>query len=266
MQHDSLAILVPGMSLVEHEQHHRVIGYHCSAEQPKTPESVRATETERTMTIEEAFASDTKAPVRHGAIGRELPDWYDIGTFEVKSGNLTVVDFGVFTDRDGVTIQVPVGTYRAQVKIMSFDGSLGVCRARAVPDILSDVQRGSDAGRVAVDMAKVAIGDVFDVARHLNDADRPEIRRRVKASRGVEGAIVRFDVGAGSFEVACVASGFGDGAYPVTALTHAGAAVGMEIEFVKDGHVYEKPQVDKAALLAKLEALRSLRGGPLGNG
>jgi hypothetical protein len=85
------------------------------------------------MTVEEAVTQSTEKPLTNGMIGSEWRDWCDVGTVKIKYGKMTATDFGVLSTTDSITVEVPPGLYLVQAKIMSFDGNLGVCRARALP-------------------------------------------------------------------------------------------------------------------------------------
>jgi hypothetical protein len=105
------------------------------------------------MTVKEAFAKDKGLAPQNGMVGKARLNWCDVGTITVKSGKLTAIDFAVMDAASGVTVDVPTGKYLVQVKVMSFDGSLGICAARALPAKLTKADRGPLVGNVSVDIA-----------------------------------------------------------------------------------------------------------------
>jgi hypothetical protein len=196
-------------------------------------------------------------------VGQAWADWCEVGTMEVRSGKLTAVDFGVMDPASGVTVEVAKGPYRVQARIMSFGGSLGICAARALSQSLPQVVRGPVVGKVSVDIAKITIADIADTARGLTEDDFEAISQQIRGRRKTFGSLITLKLPSKIVQLPCIASGFGDGTYPAFLLTHNGAGVGIEVEFVKDGHVWRsgsgKAAEDRAAL-TKLEA--TLRDDP----
>jgi hypothetical protein len=193
--------------------------------------------------------------------GRELPEWCDIGPIKIRSGKLTAIDFGVMNPVDGISEDVAVGEYAVQAKIMSFDGNLGISRARVLPLESAEPARLETVKTISVDFAQIAIGDIADAATNLTREDRKAISNAVRPYRKTQGAIATLHLPSKVITLACISSGFGDGKYPISRLMLDGKVVGFEIEFVKDGYVYSRTPstVTKADLLEKLKKLSALQ-------
>jgi hypothetical protein len=81
------------------------------------------------------------------------------------------------------------------------------------------------------------MGDIVDAAKGLTEADRAALGE-ADVFWETFGAMVTLKLPSKSIRLACIMSGFGDGTYSAFALLDKGQLVGMEVEFVKDGHVY----------------------------
>lgn len=188
------------------------------------------------MTVNEAIATDNGTSPKDGMIGKAWPDWCEVGSIAVNSGRLTAADFAVTDPASGVSAPVAPGVYRVQARIMSFEGSLGICAARALPEAMPPVTRGQLLGKVSVDIAKITIADLADAAQGLTDDDLRALLQYPVWN--VFGAMVTLDLPTKSLALPCIASGFGDGSYPAFALASGGTTVGIEVEFVPDGYVF----------------------------
>jgi len=189
------------------------------------------------MTVDEAMAMDKGGWPQTGMVGEAWPEWCDIGVVEVRSGVLTANEFGVMSPDEGASVEVAPGSYRVQAKIISFDGNLGVCRARVLPDPPADVNAGRHLGNVGIDLAKIAVGDIADAARGLTDDDLLALAREVRVADHTMGNVVTLSLPSKTISLACIATGFGDGSYPATSLVRDDETVGLEIEFIEDGYV-----------------------------
>lgn len=214
------------------------------------------------MTVDDAMAMDNRKSLAKGMVGKAWPNWCEVGIIEVTSGKLTAIDFGVMAASSGVTVDVAPGPYRVQGRIMSFEGSLGICAARGLPEPVADAVRGDMLGKVAVDVAKIAIADITEAAQGLTRDDMRAIAPQTRRFRKTYGAVVTLDLPSKLVRLSCIASGFGDGKYPAFALMHNGEAVGMEVEFVKDGHVFDRDVTNLADLKRKLDALDDMLRRP----
>src|SRR5580765_4387005 len=101
---------------------------------------------------------------------------------------------------------------------MSFGGSLGICAARAIPESMTRAVQGPVVGNVSVDIAKIAIADIADVAEGLTNEDFKAISGETRGIWKVLGAMITLNLPSKSIKLPCIASGFGDGAYPASAL------------------------------------------------
>lgn len=190
------------------------------------------------MTVDEAIARDNGTTPKRGTVGRAWPEWCDVGTITVKSGRITAVDFGVMTDDRGVSIDVPPGSYRVQVRLMGFGGSLGICDARVLPESAPVIKRGLVLGNVFVDDAKLGFGDLADAAVGLTSDDIEQINEWSYWIIENFGSVAKTELPSKTIEMACIRTGFGDGSFPAFALVNDGNTVGMEIEFMKDSFVF----------------------------
>ncbi len=156
---------------------------------------------------------------------------------------MTAIDFGILSDADGVSVAVSTGDYLVQVKIMSFDGDLGVCRARALPVGFEGSTSAAVCGEVMVDTARVAINDMTDIVEEIIDDDFNAMTDAIDAHDESFGdrphaEIATLPLRSKTIELTCISSGFGDGSYPAWSLSQNNKVVGIELEFLKDGHIF----------------------------
>jgi hypothetical protein len=171
-----------------------------------------------------------------GVVGRERSAWYLIGKLRVSSGFIEARDLGCISGPDGVGAMVPQGGYLAEARIIDFGGSLCVSRVRVRLETSAAVL-GGEIGKISVDLAAVALADFRTISQKLSSEEFEELNDCASdCRRGVANVCkVKFEKLTAQF-VACM-SGFGDGTFPVFLLKSRGRRIGLEIEFIRDGHV-----------------------------
>jgi hypothetical protein len=189
------------------------------------------------MRLKAALNRDRNVYSGEGVVGHERPTWYEIGKVTVNSGSLCIVDLGTIpSGDDGVRIKVPNGSYLIEARLIDFDGSFCLFRARARL-VGSTPTLGARAGEVGVDFACVAIGDFDAIEAGINDDDRSELSNLSLDLMETVGEVVRHACSTKSIRFAVCKSGVGDGTYTVFQLRSGRKIVGLEAEFLRDGHV-----------------------------
>jgi len=169
--------------------------------------------------------------------------WMPVGTISVVTGILWAADPCSGWSIEDSSTQVPNGTYWVEVRVMSIRGSRRISRVRAR---LSDVKKpdlGQVVWRTANDTAHVGIADLpaLDEALEHLAADDP---------RGIDGVwndVIPHELNeeVGVFQplaadpatMIYVASGLGDGSWPVHELLDQSRRIGIEIEFIPSGSI-----------------------------
>jgi hypothetical protein len=184
------------------------------------------------MHISDAMKNDSGAYPGNGVVGRELPAWFDVAQLQVESGALDVADRNLI---NSVRVAMPNGNYIVEGRLIDFGGSLCLSRLRARAEGCA-VRLGESCGKVSVDLGGVAVADIQGVTRGLNSEEQEEWEQRAGGLWDVfcDGCSMNFESRVVQFVVA--KSGFGDGWYPVFALKSGNDVVGLEVEFIKDGH------------------------------
>ncbi|HJZ91262.1 MAG TPA: DUF4241 domain-containing protein [Gemmataceae bacterium] len=170
-------------------------------------------------------------------------DWIPFTQLPIVSGNLRVSDAGYFDDEGGAppTFSVSCGRYRVLVKIMTYPPAQG--RDRLAAHLAGDrrVSRlrvalaepatlGQRLDYVGVDHALVA---VFDPSVAIpQEAMNKEQHKKFCAELNVDHyGVVHFRNDEEAV-MPVVASGFGDGGYPIHELLRDGNRVGVEVVFI----------------------------------
>lgn len=185
------------------------------------------------MLLSDAMKKDTGVYPGDGVIGRENSTWYSVATLPVTSGSLDVADI-LGTGRVGVP--VPDGIYGIEARLIDFGGNLRLSRLRARADG-ANVSLGEKRGKVAVDFGHVKIADFQALRSGLSVQEVHELDELTLTFMNVFCDICQLNFESKSVCFVVCESGFGDGTYPVFALRSGDQIVGLEIEFIRDGHV-----------------------------
>ena len=191
------------------------------------------------MRLATAMKADTGIYPGNGVIGHERPERYSVGKLAVTSGRISVADLGAIPVPDAVSIRVSVGVHLIEAKLIDFNGSLCLSRIRACAAGAKPLL-GPRVGQVSVDSGAVAIADLDALRATLTDDDEDEFSELTGDLMGRFGEIVHLKFGRRSVRFAVYQSGFGDGTFPVFALKAGRRIIGIEVEFISDGHVLLK--------------------------
>ncbi len=139
--------------------------------------------------------------------------------------------------KDGILVASKPGKYLVQVKGMEFSSDKRVSRLRAVlkgesPSI------GRQAGKTWTDTALTGIVDYESFSKAWGDDDDASYDMLQDKLESAENfGVVKFDKVAKAV-MPFVASGFGDGSFPVFELVANGQVVGFEVEFISSEAKY----------------------------
>ena len=184
------------------------------------------------MYISEAIRRNCGDHPGKGVVGHEREQWYDVAKLRVASGTLDIVDVCAF---DFVRVEVPIGTYFLEARLIDFGGCLRISRLRARAEG-AVVTLGPECGRVAVDLASVAVADFQDVRNGLTTAECEELDRLIARFSVVVCDVCELRFESKDVHFVVCQSGLGDGRYPVFALNSGGKSAGLEVEFIRDGY------------------------------
>jgi hypothetical protein len=182
---------------------------------------------------------DTGVYPGNGVVGRERPQWYSVGKLPIISGRISVADLGAIPGPDAVCVRVPIGDHLVEARLIDFNGSLCLSRVRA-RDAGAKPSFGPQIGQVSVDFGAVAIADLDAIRATLTDDDEDDLAELTGEMMGRFGEIVHLKFGCRSVRFAVCQSGFGDGTFPVFALKAGRRVIGIEVEFICDGHILRK--------------------------
>lgn len=185
------------------------------------------------MQLSDAMKQDRRVDPVPGTVGRERPAWYTVATLRVDSGTLDVADL---PGTGAVRVAVPNGLYLIEAKLIDFDGSLRLSRVRARIET-TNPDMGAKQGMVAVDFGSIRIADFLAIQNGLTSQELQEFSELTCAFSKVSCDICRLNFESRSVYFVLCQSGFGDGTYPVSGLNRGAETVGLEVQFIKDGHV-----------------------------
>jgi hypothetical protein len=188
------------------------------------------------MLMVDAMKEDTGEFPDDGVVGHERPEWYEVGTIRVNSGNLEIADLGV---RSGVSFSVPTGLYRVEGRLIDFSGSLCPSRLRARLDGTNGLL-SQEESTISIDIAHCWVADLRDVLRRLTDRQADELSRRAAYANHGCCEVCEMQLDSERVEYVVCQTGFGDGSYPVFSLNARRQIVGLEVEFVRDGYVMKR--------------------------
>jgi hypothetical protein len=188
------------------------------------------------MLLSDTMKDDIGMYPGDGVVGQERPTWYEVGKLRVESGSLDIADLPLI---EGVRITVPDGLYVVEARLIDFAGSLCLSRLRIRLDGVAAIL-GPKRGDLPIDLAHCHIAD-FQTMRNGLTADELDELNELALSF----ADVFCDLCSLNFETKSVAfvvckTGFGDGTYSVYALRDQYRDVGLEVEFIKNGHVLNR--------------------------
>lgn len=189
------------------------------------------------MTLEQWWRKRATGKPRQGAHGQES-DWLPFCTLELGGAEFLVVDASYAPDRDeGITIKAPPGSYELQVKVVHYGRDRRVSRLRAA--LRGSAPRpGRKLGEVRSDTGRTGVCDFRVFSRAWGQDDEASYQTLSAAFRGAPPfGIAALDKARGPF-MPFVASGFGDGTFPVFALLEGKRRVGFEIEFIRPDATY----------------------------
>ena len=185
------------------------------------------------MLLADAMKDDSGEYPDDGGIGRQRPIWYDIGKLTVDSGNLEIADLG---DREGLRVRIPPGIFTAQARLIDFAGSLWLTRVRVFAQETSP-ELGFEEGSFHVDLAGCWIADFDTMLRDLSADNLGRLSRRASAMN-VFCDLCSLDLPTKTVNFLACQSGLGDGEYAVFSLKDHRQTIGIEVEFLKDGHIF----------------------------
>jgi hypothetical protein len=185
------------------------------------------------MLLSDAMKSDTGVYPGDGVVGREQTPWYSVATLTVESRGLDVADLG---GANPVRIALPNGPYCIEGRLINFGGSLCLSRIRARAEGI-EVRLGEKLGIVSVDLAHIEIADSEALKQGLTTQEVEELAELSGHFMSVICDICRLNFETKTVYFVVCQSGFGDGVYPVFALRRGNEVVGLEVEFIRDGHL-----------------------------
>ncbi|MGA2230138.1 MAG: hypothetical protein ABSH22_04355 [Tepidisphaeraceae bacterium] len=187
------------------------------------------------MNLADVKWTGTGGHANNGTVGRERSEWYAVATLSVESGYLGVSDL---FDSSFVGAEVQRGVYFVEARIIEFGGCLRISRLRASAGA-ENSSRGEIRGHVAVDGGCVMVADFKDIRASLTPAEVDEFAQLSSTFRFATCDICRLNFESKTIFFVLCESGFGDGRYPVYALNAEDRCVGIEVEFIKDGPMFQ---------------------------
>jgi hypothetical protein len=160
---------------------------------------------------------------------RETP-WLSFCTLDLASGRLLIGDVQFLPSlEDCSLVELPVGRYRIEVKFIELDGQRHVSRLR-LTQACSHAKRGRWLGTTWTDTAQTGVCDYDSFRKAWVDFETSYELIRGTIEGAVTHGIAVLDTELGAV-MPFVASGLGDGEYPVYELVAGSARVGVEIRF-----------------------------------
>lgn len=190
--------------------------------------------------LSQYLGRESEGDAMHGALGQET-EWLGFTQLDLSDGKLLICDLGfVPSEDDGLVVELPPGRYEVRAKVMVYPGDRRVSRLRLLPAGTA-ATLGKQLGETWTDTAQTSICDFTAMTRHFEVAklDDDAFGERLDQAREEQGKCGALDLDAAQGAVApFVDSGFGDGTFPVFALTADGRRVGVEIEFIAANEPY----------------------------
>lgn len=166
-----------------------------------------------------------------GSIGRET-DWLELFAEFPVTGNVLIADASYIpTATDGLSVALPVGTYRVLLTVLDYREDWRVARLRLTTS--EQARRGPLIGRTWTDVGRTAICDLLTLAPKWgtdNEASYAKVATWFES--GAPFGVALFGE-SDPLPIPFVDSGFGDGEYPVTSLVDdQGRRIGFEVRFL----------------------------------
>lgn len=188
-----------------------------------------------------AILKRTHGSPKDGSTGVEKSNWYRVAELEITSGTIEIADLGS-VPHDSVRVRVPRGKYQVEARLIDFDRRLKISRLRVFL-AGAEFNRGSKCGELSLDFAAVALGDLVSIRKNLSDQEQEKLNRWAVHAIGTTVCAKRFKrLGRNVVELLLCQASLGDLTYPVFRIDERGRAVGFEIEFISDGHLWRSPQ------------------------
>jgi len=185
------------------------------------------------LDLKEYFKIDWSAKTpRKGELGTET-DWMNFTELDVNSGKLLFMDpIHVNKPEEGLLVELPKGVYSLLIKAMRYANQKRISRLRVVLPVKHPVL-GKLLGYTRTDVAMTGICDCEAFTKLADTVDIEElwdIRQPVFDIDSCGTVILKKDL---EVRMPVVASGFGDGEYPVHELLSKSARIGTEVEYIK---------------------------------
>jgi hypothetical protein len=171
----------------------------------------------------------------------EESDWIDFGEIHCKSGKFLVIDPAFVADvSNGVVVKCPSGAYRLSAKVISYGRDRRVSRLRVLnAGIKADAtKKREQIGEAWADVAAIGVCDAQAFAKIFpkDEEEAEELIENYLDEGKSAGSIIM--EGHEDTPLCYVSSGFGDGTFPVYALTSGRKRIGFEVEFIEEGAAY----------------------------
>jgi hypothetical protein len=179
----------------------------------------------------------------NGTVGVES-DWMDAGELEVTKGTIWAGDPFVVNADDGCLVKkVPNGAYVLEAKAMEFAGRKRVARLRAYAKGAQDFTLGKKVGQTMTDTGLITVCDIAAVDEAVGD-DYYGFNEVVSQYNYKSCGVVEFELN-GPIKLPYVETAFGDCDGPVFELRSEKDRVGIELEFLPPGYVFDFDEDDE---------------------
>ena len=172
----------------------------------------------------------------HAQIG-ETTDWLSFCEVQITSGKVFVCDPAFApaqTEEMEVVVSLRPGRYQVEARGIAFGTDRRVAALRCVLTGCSAWQYGEKRGEVGVDTGRVGLCDAQAFLAVLDEVGEHRFEQLLDDAPLDTGVI---DL-SGAVSLPFVASGFGDGTYPVIELRNGSEVVGFEVLFIAADEKY----------------------------
>ncbi|SRR5258708_792057 len=178
-----------------------------------------------------------------GTVGVES-DWMDAGELTVTKGTLWAGDPFVVNAEDGCLVKkVPNGIYVLEARAMEFAGRKRVSRLRVYLKGAPDIKLGKKVGETLTDTGLVTVCDISAVDEAAG-GDYDGFNEVVSQYSYKSCGIIEFEL-KGPIRLPYVETAFGDCDGPVFDLRSGKDRIGIELEFLPHGYVFELDEDDE---------------------
>ena len=188
------------------------------------------------MRLEEYLKKNRQSDPPVGTPGVES-DWMEVGTLEVTTGSLWAGDPFVCNAEDGCVAKVPAGLYALEAKAMDFAARKRVSRLRVYLRGAREPVVGKKMGTTLTDTGMMAVCDI-DALDKAVGGDYDRFNDLVTQRDYKDCGIVQIQM-KGPIVIHYVSTGFGDCDAPVYELKSGRTRIGMELEFLAPGYVFQ---------------------------